>query len=191
MVKSLSLIYKEETIPFLKEKFDYKYNEQMPKIVKVDINRRICGGSGGYSLRKTSSASKEVDIFTLELANITGQRPLLNKTRKSIAKFKIREGMVVGMSVTLRREKMYVFLSKLIHFNIPQIRDFRGLDNLKSFDGQGNYHIGLKEQLIFPEISYDDVTTIRGFGISITTTAKTDEEGLSLLRHLGLPFVKH
>jgi large subunit ribosomal protein L5 len=121
------------------------------------------------------------------MAQIVGQKPVVNKAKKSVAGFKIRDGMSIGASVTLRQKQMYNFLTKLIHIVLPRIRDFRGIDP-NGFDGRGNYNLGLKEQLIFPEISYDDVTEIRGLDISIVTTAKTDEEARALLKHFGMPF---
>jgi large subunit ribosomal protein L5 len=127
-----------------------------------------------------------LDVSIKEIATITGQQPIVNKARKSVAGFKIRDGMPVGISVTLRQDRMYAFLERLIHIVLPRIRDFRGISP-NGFDGRGNYNLGLKEQLIFPEISYDDVQQIRGLDISIVTTAKTDEEASALLKSLGLP----
>ena len=127
-----------------------------------------------------------MDVSIKEIATITGQQPIVNKARKSVAGFKIRDGMPVGISVTLRQDRMYAFLERLIHIVLPRIRDFRGISP-NGFDGRGNYNLGLKEQLIFPEISYDDVQQIRGLDISIVTTAKTDEEASALLKSLGLP----
>lgn len=135
---------------------------------------------------ESSRNSKELEANIQELRSISGQHPIINKAKKSIAGFKIRDGMVVGISVTLRKEKMYAFLERLIHITLPRIRDFRGI-SAKSFDGRGNYNLGLKDQLIFPEISYDDVNQVQGFDITITTTAKTDEEAYSLLNRLGMP----
>merc|ERR1712153_38784 len=130
---------------------------------------------------------KELDSSVAEMTLIVGQQPTVNKSKKSVAGFKIRDGMAIGASVTLRQEQMYTFLTKLIHIVLPRIRDFRGI-NPNGFDGRGNYNLGLKEQLIFPEISYDDVTQIRGLDISIVTTAKTDEEARALLKAFGMPF---
>jgi large subunit ribosomal protein L5 len=132
--------------------------------------------------------SKELDSSLQELSLIVGQRPTINKASKSVAGFKIRDGMSIGTSVTLRKDQMYTFLTKLIHIVLPRIRDFRGI-NPNGFDGRGNYNLGLKEQLIFPEISYDDVTQIRGLDICIVTTAKTDEEARALLKAFGMPFI--
>ena len=158
--------------------FGYRNIEQVPKIVKVSINRGI-----GESSRST----KELELSLKELATIAGQQPTINKARKSIAGFKIRDGMSIGASVTLRKDQMYTFLTKLIHIVLPRIRDFRGISP-NGFDGRGNYNLGLKEQLIFPEVSYDDVTQIRGLDISIVTTAKTDEEAKALLQAFNFPF---
>ncbi len=160
------------------EEFSYKNVEQIPKLVKISINRGI---------GEASKNSKELDLSVEEMTQIVGQRPTINKAKKSVAGFKIRDGMQIGASVTLRNKQMYTFLTKLIHIVLPRIRDFRGIDP-NGFDGRGNYNIGLKEQLIFPEISYDDVTEIRGLDISIVTTAQTDEEGRALLKAFGMPF---
>jgi large subunit ribosomal protein L5 len=135
---------------------------------------------------KQQKNSKELDISLKELAIVTGQQPIVNNARKSVAGFKIRDGMPVGLSVTLRGERMYDFLARLIHIVLPRIRDFRGVSP-NGFDGRGNYSLGLKDQLIFPEISYDDVTQLRGFDITVVTTAKTDEEALALLKGFGMP----
>jgi len=160
------------------EEFGYKNIEQVPKLVKISVNRGI---------GEASKNSKELDASVKEMAVMIGQQPTINTSTKSVAGFKIREGMSIGASVTLRQEQMYNFLTKLIHIVLPRIRDFRGISP-NSFDGRGNYNLGLKEQLIFPEISYDDVTQIRGLDISIVTTAKTDEEGRALLKAFGIPF---
>jgi large subunit ribosomal protein L5 len=150
----------------------------VPKLVKISINR-------GFG--EASKNSKELDASVKEMSLIIGQKPSIHKATKAIAGFKIREGMSVGASVTLRQEQMYNFLTKLINIVLPRIRDFRGISP-NSFDGRGNYNLGLKEQLIFPEISYSDVTQIRGLDISIVTTAKTDEEARALLKAFGIPF---
>ena len=160
------------------KKFGYKNIEQVPKIVKISVNRGI---------GEASKNAKELDASVQELSLIVGQNPIINKSKKSIAGFKIRDGMSIGTSVTLRRARMYTFLTKLIHIVLPRIRDFRGI-NPDGFDGRGNYNLGLKEQLIFPEINYDDVTQMRGLDISIVTTAKTDEEARALLTSFGMPF---
>ena len=180
MKLDLKSLYKQEIIPAMIEAFGYKNIEQVPKIVKISVNRGV---------GEASKNSKELDASVEEMALIVGQQPMINKARKSVAGFKIRDGMAVGSSVTLRKVQMYTFLTKLIHIVLPRIRDFRGIDP-NGFDGRGNYNIGLKEQLIFPEISYDDVTQIRGLDISIVTTAKTDEEAHALLKSFGMPFAK-
>ena len=160
------------------KKFGYKNIEQVPKIVKISVNRGI---------GEASKNAKELDASVQELSLIVGQQPTVNRSKKSIAGFKIREDMSIGASVTLRRAQMYTFLTKLIHIVLPRIRDFRGISP-NGFDGRGNYNLGLKEQLIFPEINYDDVTQIRGLDISIVTTAETDEEARALLKSFGMPF---
>jgi len=180
MKLDLKSLYKQEIIPAMIEAFGYKNIEQVPKIVKISVNRGI---------GEASKNSKELEASVQEMSLIVGQKPTINKSRKSVAGFKIRDGMSVGSSVTLRKVQMYTFLTKLIHIVLPRIRDFRGIDP-NGFDGRGNYNIGLKEQLIFPEISYDDVTQIRGLDISIVTTAKTDEEAHALLKAFGMPFAK-
>jgi len=137
-------------------------------------------------LVKQQKNSKELDVCVKELTVVTGQQPVINTARKSVAGFKIRDGMPIGLSVTLRNERMYDFLARLIHIVLPRIRDFRGISPT-GFDGRGNYSLGLKDQLIFPEIAYDDVNELRGFDITIVTTAATDEEALSLLKGIGMP----
>ena len=174
----LKNLYKQKIVPSMIEEFGYKNIEQVPKIVKISVNRGI---------GEASKNSKELDSSVNEMSLIVGQKPTVNKAKKSVAGFKIRDGMSIGASVTLRQERMYTFLTKLIHIVLPRIRDFRGI-NANGFDGRGNYNLGLKEQLIFPEISYDDVTEIRGLDISIVTTAKTDEEARALLKSFGMPF---
>ena len=136
---------------------------------------------------EASKNNKALDISVQELASITGQQPIITKARKSIAGFKIRDGMPVGIAVTLRKQIMYAFLERFIHLSLPRIRDFKGI-SIKGFDGRGNYNIGIREQLIFPEIEYDKVDQIRGMDISITTSAKTQQEGIALLKALGMPF---
>jgi large subunit ribosomal protein L5 len=178
MHKDLKTLYKEKIVPSMIKEFGYKNIEQVPKVVKISVNR---------GLGEAFKNSKELEISLQEIAVITGQSPIIKKARKSVAGFKIRDGMPVGGSVTLRKKQMYTFLSKLIHIVLPRIRDFRGISS-NGFDGRGNYNIGLKEQLMFPEISYDDVIQLHGFDISIVTTAKTDKEAFKLLKGLGLPF---
>jgi large subunit ribosomal protein L5 len=177
MRKDLKNLYRQKVVPLLIKNFGYKNVEKVPKLVKVSVNR---------GLGEASKNSKEMELSIKEIAIITGQQPTINKSRKSVASFKIRNGMPVGASVTLRGDKMYAFLERLIHIVLPRIRDFRGISS-QSFDGRGNYNLGLKDQLIFPEISYDNVNQLRGFDISIVTTAENDEEGFFLLKNLGLP----
>lgn len=177
MTKSSKELYKDYVVPSLIEEFGYLNPQEVPKIVKISVNRGLGEGSRN---------SKELEISLKEIATVTGQQPVVNMSKKSIAGFKIRDGMEVGASVTLRKEKMYSFLDRLIHITLPRIRDFRGI-SVDGFDGRGNYNLGIKDQLIFPEISYDDVTQMQGFDISIVTTAKNDEESYSLLKKLGMP----
>ena len=146
--------------------------------MKISVNRGI---------GEAAKNSKELDASVQEMTLIVGQQPIVNKSKKSVAGFKIRDGMSIGASVTLRKDQMYTFLTKLIHIVLPRIRDFRGISP-NGFDGRGNYNLGLKEQLIFPEVNYDDVTQMRGLDISIVTTAKTDEEARALLKSFGMPF---
>jgi large subunit ribosomal protein L5 len=178
MKLDLKSLYKKKIVPSLIEEFGYKNIEQVPKLVKISVNRGV---------GEAAKNSKELDSSIDELRLILGQQPTTNKAAKSVAGFKIRDGMAIGTSATLRKDQMYTFLTKLIHIVLPRIRDFRGI-NPNGFDGRGNYNLGLKEQLIFPEISYDDVTQIRGLDISIVTTAKTDEEARALLKSFGMPF---
>jgi large subunit ribosomal protein L5 len=178
MHKDLKTLYREKVVPSMIKDFGYTNIEQVPKVVKISVNR---------GLGEAAKNSKELEVSLKEMAVITGQQPTINKARKSVAGFKIRDGMPVGGSVTLRKEQMNNFLAKLIHIVLPRIRDFRGISP-DGFDGRGNYNLGLTEQLMFPEISYDDVTQLHGFDISIVTTAKTDEEAFALLKGLGLPF---
>jgi large subunit ribosomal protein L5 len=177
MTKSSKDLYKDYVVPSLIEEFGYLNPQEVPKIVKISVNRGLGEGSRN---------SKELEISLNEIATVTGQQPVINTATKSIAGFKIRDGMEVGASVTLRKEKMYSFLDRLIHITLPRIRDFRGI-SVDGFDGRGNYNLGIKDQLIFPEISYDDVNQMQGFDISIVTTAKNDEESYSLLKKLGMP----
>lgn len=172
--------YKKEITKSLMKEFNYKSVMEIPKLEKIVIN------SG---LGDATSDSKIIEIGLKELHLITGQKPIPTKSKKSIATFKVREGQAIGAKVTLRKENMWNFLTKLISIAIPRIRDFRGL-SVKSFDGKGNYTFGIKEQIIFPEIVYDDVKKIRGFDITIVTSAKTDKEAMFLLKELGMPFVR-
>jgi large subunit ribosomal protein L5 len=172
--------YKEKIVPALMQKFGYKSVMQVPKIEKVVIN---------IGLGEAVSNPKVLDGAVRDLEAITGQKPVVTRAKKSIAGFRLREGMPIGCKVTLRGERMYHFLDKLFNISLPRVRDFRGISN-KAFDGRGNYTLGLKEQLIFPEIEYDKVDAIRGMDIVIVTTAKTDEESRELLTQLGAPFAK-
>ena len=174
----LEKIYKEEVVPVMTEKFGYKNPMEVPRLVKITLNMGV--GEATQDKKKVTSAAEEMEL-------IAGQKPVITKARKSIAQFKLREGMPIGAKVTLRRERMYEFLDRLINIALPRVRDFRGL-NPKSFDGRGNYAFGIKEQIIFPEISYDRVDKVRGMDIIVTTTAKTDDEARELLRLFGFPF---
>ena len=176
----LKEFYKKEVAAALKEKFGYKNVMQIPKLDKIVVNIG-CGDS--------KDNSKLLDAAVNDLAIITGQKPIITTAKKSVSNFKVREGMKLGCKVTLRGEMMYEFLDRLFNIALPRVRDFRGI-NPNSFDGRGNYSMGIKEQLIFPEISYDQVDTIKGMNIVFTTTAKTDEEAAALLAGLGLPFEK-
>nr|YP_011002448.1 50S ribosomal protein L5 [Undaria peterseniana]WAL33239.1 50S ribosomal protein L5 [Undaria peterseniana] len=175
--KNLKFLYKDLVFPNLVKQFNYKNNHQVPKLVKIQLNRGL-----GVDGQNNKTLQKSID----EMRLITGQQPILTKAKKSIAGFKVREEMVLGITVTLRSKKMYAFLEKLIHLVLPRIRDFRGL-SLKGFDRNGNYNFGLKEQLVFPEISYENVDQIKGFNISIVTTAQTKIEGIALLKEFGFP----
>ncbi len=175
----LKVRYEQEIRPALIERFGYSSPMQAPELVKVTVNM-------GIDARQDS---KTLDLAQKQLAAITGQKPNIRRARKSIAAFKLREGMPVGVAVTLRRERGYEFLDRLCSIAIPRIRDFRGL-NPKSFDGRGNYSMGVREQTIFPEIDYDEVDTVRGMDITITTTANTDEEAFALLTAFGMPFAR-
>ena len=170
--------YQKEVVPALMKKFNYKSIMEVPKIDKIVIN---------IGLGDVKDNPKSLENAMNDLAQITGQRPIVTKARKSIAAFKLREGVNIGCKVTLRRGKMYDFAYKLMNVALPRVRDFRGLST-KSFDGRGNYSMGVKEQLIFPEIEYDKVDKLRGMDIIFVTTAKTDEEAKELLTLLGMPF---
>ena len=170
--------YVKEVVPYLVKKFGYKNVNQVPKLVKITIK-------GGLGDQKDNA--KSVQLVQQELAMISGQKPVLTKAKKSVASFKVREGMNVGIKVDLRGDRTYEFFDKLVSIALPRVRDCRGVST-KSFDGRGNYAMGVKEQLIFPEIQYDQVEKIRGFDICIVTTANTDEEARELLKALGMPF---
>ena len=172
--------YQTKVKDALKKEFDYKNDLQVPRVEKIVIN---------MGLGEATANSKLIEGGVKELTTIAGQKPIVNRARKSIATFKVRKGMPVGTSVTLRGKRMYDFLAKLLHIALPRIKDFRGLSP-KAFDGRGNYSLGLKEQLIFPEISYEKIDATRGMDIAIVTSARTDQEGHALLTQLGMPFRK-
>ena len=176
--KSLKTRYQEEVVPALKEKFGYKNINQVPKLHKIVLNMGV---------GEASHNSKIAEVIEGQLTKIAGQKCVVTKAKKSIASYKLREGMPVGAMVTLRGERMYDFLQKLNCVVLPRIRDFRGISP-KSFDGRGNYTLGLKEQALFPEITYEEVDLVKGMNISVITTANTDEEARELLRLLGMPF---
>ena len=173
-------MYEKEVVPFLMKKFGYKSVMECPKLVKIVINT---------GLGDIKDNAKSIQMTENEIKLISGQQPILTKAKKSVANFKVREGQTVGIKVTLRGERMYNFYDKFVSIALPRLRDFRGVPD-KAFDGRGNYSVGLKEQLIFPEITYDQVEKIRGMDVAIVTTAKTDEEARELLRALGMPFKK-
>ena len=170
--------YDAEIVKAMTEKFGYENPMQVPKLEKITLNMGV--GEASQDKKKVQTAAEEMEL-------IAGQKPVITKAKKSIAQFKLREGMPIGCKVTLRRERMYEFLDRLVTIAMPRIRDFRGL-NPKSFDGRGNYAMGVKEQIIFPEISYDRIEKVRGLDIIVTTTAKTDDEARELLRLFGFPF---
>lgn len=180
MANTLEVKYNQEIAPALAKKFNYKSVMQIPKINKIVLNMGV-----GDAV----SNSKNLDEAVQELTLISGQKPLVTKAKKSIANFRLREGMAIGAKVTLRGERMYDFLYKLINVSLPRVRDFRGISS-RSFDGRGNYTLGIKEQLIFPEIDFDKVHRTRGLDVVIVTTANTDEEAHELLSELGMPFAK-
>jgi len=170
--------YLKNIVPAMTKEFGYTNRMAVPKVQKISVN---------IGLGEATGNSKLMDGAVNELSLIAGQRPVINKARKSIAAFKLREGMAIGCSVTLRGDRMYEFLDRLVSVTLPRVRDFRGVSS-KSFDGRGNYTLGIKDQLIFPEIDYNKVDKTKGMNICITTSAKTDAEGLALLKHLGMPF---
>ena len=172
--------YETEVVPYLMKKFGYSTVMQCPKLVKIVINT---------GLGDIKDNAKSIQTTENEIKLITGQQPILTKAKKSVANFKVREGQNIGIKVSLRGERMYVFYDKFVSIALPRLRDFRGVSD-KSFDGRGNYALGLKEQLIFPEITYDQVEKIRGMDVCFVTTANTDEEARELLRALGMPFKK-
>ncbi len=171
-------VYQERVVPALMKRFGYKNRMEVPKLEKIVINMGL-----GEAIQNI----KILDSAVQELGQITGQKPVITKAKKSIAQFKLRTGMPIGCMVTLRKERMYEFFNRLVNVALPRVRDFKGLSG-KSFDGRGNYALGIREQLIFPEIHYDKIDKVKGMNIVIGTTAKTDEEGKELLRLLGMPF---
>ncbi|MDD6155183.1 MAG: 50S ribosomal protein L5 [Eubacteriales bacterium] len=180
MTPRLKETYKNEVFKALQEKFHYDNVMEVPKVEKITLN---------MGLGEAKENSKIIDSAVEEIGMITGQKPVVTKAKKSIANFKIRQGMPVGAKVTLRGDNMYYFMDKLFNISLPRVRDFKGVSK-NSFDGRGNYSMGLKEQLIFPEIEYDKIDTVKGMNIVFTTTAKTDEEAAALLELLGMPFEK-
>ena len=171
-------VYQERVVPALMKRFGYKNGMEVPKLEKIVINMGL-----GEAIQNI----KILDSAVQELSQITGQKPVITKAKKSIAQFKLRTGMPIGSMVTLRKERMYEFFNRLVNVALPRVRDFKGLSG-KSFDGRGNYALGIREQLIFPEIHYDKIDKVKGMNIVIVTTAKTDEEGKELLKLMGMPF---
>jgi len=180
MVSRLQEKYENEVVPALMEKFGYKNIMEVPKLDKIVVNMGV---------GEAKDNSKVLDAAVADLQLITGQKPVITRARKSIANFKLRENMPIGCKVTLRKNMMYEFADKLMNVALPRVRDFRGISD-KSFDGRGNYSLGIKEQLIFPEVEYDKIDKVRGMDIIFVTTAKTDEEARELLRFLGMPFAQ-
>ncbi len=180
MTARLKEMYKKDVFEALKSKFGYKNVMEVPKLTKITVN---------MGLGEAKDNSKIIDSAVKELALFTGQKPVVTRAKKSIANFKVRQGMPVGAKVTLRGDNMYIFADKFFNIALPRVRDFKGV-SANSFDGRGNYSMGIREQLIFPEINYDDVDTIKGMNVVFTTTAKTDEEAKELLQLLGMPFQK-
>jgi large subunit ribosomal protein L5 len=174
----LKEVYQEKVVPGLMKRFNYRNRMEVPKLEKIVINMGL-----GEAIQNI----KILDSAVQELSEITGQKPIITKAKKSIAQFKLRTGMPIGCMVTLRKERMHEFFNRLVNVALPRVRDFKGLSG-KSFDGRGNYALGIREQLIFPEINYDKIDKVKGMNIVIVTTAKTDEEGKELLRLLGMPF---
>ena len=172
--------YKAEIIPALQKQFSYSSVMQVPRLAKITLNVGV-----GEAVQN----QKALESVVRDLTKIAGQKPVVTRAKKSIANFKIRQGMEIGAMATLRQQRMWNFLDKLVSVALPRVRDFRGLPR-RGFDGHGNYTLGVREQIIFPEISFDDIDKIRGMNITMTTTARTDEESLSLLEHLGVPFRK-
>jgi large subunit ribosomal protein L5 len=180
MVTRLQERYEKEVVPALMEKFGYKNIMEVPKLEKIVVNMGV---------GEAKDNAKVLESATADMQLITGQKPILTRAKKSIANFKIRQNMPIGCKVTLRKNRMYEFADKLMNVALPRVRDFRGISD-KSFDGRGNYSLGVKEQLIFPEVEYDKIDKVRGMDIIFVTTAKTDEEARELLRFLGMPFAQ-
>lgn len=178
MAARLQKKYREEVVPAMMKEFSYKNSLQVPRLERITLN--MC-------LNEAVQNAKVLDTAAAELMAITGQKPVITRAKKAIANFKLRQGVPIGCMVTLRRDRMYEFLDRLIHAALPRVRDFRGIPG-KSFDGRGNYSLGVRDQIIFPEIVVDKVDKSRGLTVSIVTTAKTDQEGRALLRYLGMPF---
>lgn len=170
--------YQNDVVPAMMKEFGYRNAMQVPRLEKITVN---------VGVGEATQNAKAIDAAVAEIMTITGQKPVVTRAKKAIANFKLREGVPIGCMVTLRRDRMYEFLDRLIHVALPRVRDFKGISN-RSFDGRGNYSLGLREQIIFPEIHADRVEKARGLTITITTTAKTDPEGLALLRFMGMPF---
>jgi large subunit ribosomal protein L5 len=170
--------YQNDVVPAMMKEFGYRNSMQVPRLDKITVN---------VGVGEATQNAKVIDATVAEITAITGQKPVVTRAKKAIANFKLREGMPIGCMVTLRRERMYEFLDRLIHVALPRVRDFKGISN-RAFDGRGNYSLGLREQIIFPEIHADRVEKTRGMTITIATTAKTDPEGLALLRLMGMPF---
>jgi len=180
MASRLKEKYQKEVVPTLQKEFDYNTPMQVPLVHKVVVN---------IGMGEAIQNAKAMDAAVSDLASITGQRPVITRAKRSVAAFKLREGMQIGCMVTLRGDRMYYFLDKLINVALPRLRDFQGVSP-EAFDGRGNYTLGLREQLVFPEIDYDKVDKVRGMEVSIVTTARTDEEGRRLLKLMGMPFKK-
>ena len=180
MASRLKEKYRQEVVPALQKEFNYKNPMQVPTIHKVVVN---------IGMGEAIQNAKAMDAAVSDLAEITGQRPVITRAKRSVAAFKLREGMQIGCIVTLRGERMYQFLDKLMNVALPRLRDFQGVSP-EAFDGRGNYTLGLREQLVFPEIDYDKIDKVRGMEVSIVTTARTDEEGRRLLKLMGMPFKK-
>ena len=173
-------LFKKEAVPALTKQFNYKNVMAVPRLVKINVN---------MGLGEAIANAKLLDVAAEEVAAVTGQRPVITKAKKSIASFKLRQGMPIGVTVTLRGERMYEFLDRLVNVALPRVRDFRGVST-RSFDGRGNYTLGLRDQLIFPEIDYGKVDKARGMNVTVVTTAKSDDEAFALLSLLGMPFAK-